>query len=67
MKSTMDNQQSIEICGMVKSLLDRTIYILKDILQNEQFEMLRLRTKNNEIIITKDEDIVFVVFQCVTD
>jgi F0F1-type ATP synthase alpha subunit len=66
-KSTMDPQQSIEICGMVTSLIDRCAYIMSGIYADEKLEMLRLHTKHNEMIVTMDNGLVFIVVQCASE
>ncbi|XP_052890495.1 uncharacterized protein LOC128298757 [Anopheles moucheti] len=56
-RSTIENtEEAITTAGLYASLKDKACYYLKTIDANDDFLMLRIKTRNNEAIISTDPD-----------
>ncbi|XP_050079262.1 uncharacterized protein LOC126566936 [Anopheles maculipalpis] len=56
-RSTIENmEESITTSGLYASLKDKAHFYLKTIDANDEFLMLRIKTRNNEAIISTDPD-----------
>ncbi|XP_053660414.1 uncharacterized protein LOC128709443 [Anopheles marshallii] len=56
-RSTIENMaEAITTAGLYASLKDKASYYLKTIDANDDFLMLRIKTRNNEAIISTDPD-----------
>ncbi|CAL1287840.1 unnamed protein product [Larinioides sclopetarius] len=62
-KSTMDNNSTIEYAGLITHLLDKARQTVKEMDNTNELTFLRVRSKKNEILIAPDKEYMMIVVQ----
>ncbi|GFQ75010.1 dynein light chain roadblock-type 2 [Trichonephila clavata] len=62
-KSTMDNNSTIEYAGLITHLLDKARQTVKELDNTNELTFLRVRSKKNEILIAPDKEYMMIVVQ----
>ncbi|XP_035208767.1 dynein light chain roadblock-type 2-like [Stegodyphus dumicola] len=62
-KSTMDNNTTIEYAGLITHLVDKARRTVKELDNTNELTFLRVRSKKNEILIAPDKEYLLIVVQ----
>ncbi|MED6248833.1 Ddynein light chain roadblock-type 1 [Ilyodon furcidens] len=62
-KSTLDNQSTVQYSALIHQLVMKARSTLRDIDPQNDLTFLRLRSKKNEIMIAPDKDYFLIVIQ----
>ncbi|KAG8200471.1 hypothetical protein JTE90_000551 [Oedothorax gibbosus] len=62
-KTTMDNNSTIEYAGLITHLLDKARQTVKELDNTNELTFLRVRSKKNEILIAPDKEYMMIVVQ----
>ncbi|KFM75561.1 Dynein light chain roadblock-type 2, partial [Stegodyphus mimosarum] len=62
-KSTMDNNTTIEYAGLITHLVDKSRRTVKELDNTNELTFLRVRSKKNEILIAPDKEYLLIVVQ----
>lgn len=62
-KSTMDEDETLRYTGLILLLIDKSRATINGIDTADELMLMRVRTKKFEIIVTKDDQLYFMVFQ----
>ncbi|VVC38301.1 Dynein light chain roadblock-type 1/2,Roadblock/LAMTOR2 domain [Cinara cedri] len=60
-KSTLDNFTSVQYCGLVQQLIDKSKIAIKKNDPSDDLMFLRLRTKKHEILIVPEKQYVMII------
>lgn len=66
-KTTLDNQTTVQYAGLVSQLVDKAKSVVREIDATNDLTFLRLRSKKNEIMIAPDKQFVLIVIQTPSD
>ncbi|XP_018089879.1 dynein light chain roadblock-type 1 L homeolog isoform X1 [Xenopus laevis] len=66
-KSTMDNQTTVQYAGLMHQLVLKARCSVRDIDAQNDLTFLRIRSKKNEIMIAPEKDYFLVVIQQPTE
>lgn len=58
-----DKQDTLELVGLFRQLMDKALKAIQLFDASNELEMLRIRSRNNEVFITPDKHFVFLVIQ----
>ncbi|KAM4741479.1 dynein light chain roadblock-type 1 [Anableps anableps] len=62
-KSTLDNQSTVQYSALIQQLVLKARSTLRDIDPQNDLTFLRVRSKKNEIMIAPDKDYFLIVIQ----
>lgn len=62
-RSTMEEQVSLQYSGMYGQLIDRCRLIINEMDEEDELDYLRVRTIKHEVLVTPDEKLTFIVLQ----
>lgn len=63
LKSTMNRDETIRYTGLIEMLIDKSKLTIRKLNENDILEMIRIKTRKFEIIVTQDDQLYFMVFQ----
>ncbi|KAL1457874.1 hypothetical protein WDU94_008058 [Cyamophila willieti] len=66
-KTTLDNQTTVQYAGLVSQLVDKAKSVVREIDATNDLTFLRLRSKKNEIMIAPDKQFILIVIQNPSD
>ncbi|KAM8945632.1 dynein light chain roadblock-type 1 [Pelodytes ibericus] len=66
-KSTMDNQTTVQYAGLMHQLVIKARSSVRDIDAQNDLTFLRIRSKKNEIMVAPDKDYFLIVIQQPTE
>ncbi|KAI5704890.1 dynein light chain roadblock-type 2 [Diaphorina citri] len=66
-KTTLDNQTTVQYAGLVSQLVDKAKSVVREIDATNDLTFLRLRSKKNEIMIAPDKQFILIVIQTPSD
>lgn len=62
-QSTIERMETIRHIGLIQEIIIKSKRALQTIEQHNDFESLRVRSRKFEILVSKDDDLYFVVYQ----
>ncbi|XP_054721099.1 dynein light chain roadblock-type 1-like [Uloborus diversus] len=62
-KTTMDNNTTIEYAGLMTNFVEKARRTVKDLDSSNELTFLRVRSKKNEILIAPDKEYFLIVVQ----
>lgn len=63
LKTTLNKDETLRYTGLIQMLIDKSWSAIRKINGEDAFVMMRIRTIKFEIIVSKDDDLYFVVLQ----
>lgn len=66
-KSTLDNQTTVNYAGLISLLADKARSTVRDLDPSNDLTFLRVRSKKHEIMVAPDKDFILIVIQNPTD
>lgn len=63
MKSTMSEELTLRYIGLYGQVIDKARFMLTQLDADDEIAVMRIRSKNHEVIITPDDKCIFLVIQ----
>lgn len=62
-KSTLENQVSVQYAGLMSALVDKAKSVVRDLDPTNDLAFLRIRSKKTEVLVAPDKDFILIVIQ----